>query len=349
MLLALLVALAATAGAVDTGHRMPAKSPSTFDLNVPAADRQGGDTIADATVIPDLPYYDTGTTSGFADDYDEVCPYTGSTSPDVVYTYSPTGDLVVDIDLCGSDYDTKLYVYDAQLNVVACNDDAYSGSPCGQYVSALEYVALQAGETYFIVIDGYGGDHGEYILDIVEHVPCVLDCPADGFPEGEPPLIDGYVDAYNGGCNSYGVPFQELHGDEEGDLVFCGVAGWYLSSGGNSRDTDWFHLYMGPTGAIELTADAEYPTYFMELGTHDCATGDVLVSTMAGDCELGSMTMDHYPPGHVVWLWVGSTTYTPPGPDFGNEYDYVIWISGLMPTSVAAETASWSSVKALFR
>ncbi len=175
------------------------------------------------------------------------------------------------IDLCGSSYDTKLYVYDADLNLVACNDDAYFGSPCGVYVSALENVALQEGTTYFIVIDGYGSAHGEYLLSVEEFVPCVLEWPAGGFAEGEPPLVDDYVDTWNGGCNTPpGYPFQELMGDAAGNLILCGVSGWYMFNGNNYRDTDWFHIYAGPSGAVEITADAEQPTYFLEFAPHDC-------------------------------------------------------------------------------
>ena len=348
--LILVVALATCAGtsfAINTGHRLSTKPPAVVVPNVPDPGRQGGDIIADATVIPAIPYNNTGTTAGFNDDYDEVCPYDGSTSPDVVYVYTALCDLLLVIDLLGSTYDTKVYVYDESLTLVACNDDYYP-----DYVSKLEDVPLVGGVSYFIVIDGYGGDHGEYVLNIVEYVPpepCVLECPAGGFPEGEPPLVDGYEDAYNGGCNSpeFGLPFQELYGDEQGNLVFCGVAGWYLHNGSNHRDTDWFYLCAGPTGSIEVTADAEIPTYLFELPP-DCGMG-VLPHIEVGDCESDSMTMTGYPPGHVVEFWVGSTTFEPPYPGFGNEYDYVIWFSGLMPTTVATETASWSSVKALFK
>ncbi|MFQ5499880.1 MAG: hypothetical protein ACE5FH_09425, partial [Candidatus Zixiibacteriota bacterium] len=48
--------------------------------------KQGGDDIATATVIPSLPYSNTGTTDGYADDYDETCPYNAPGSPDVVYS-----------------------------------------------------------------------------------------------------------------------------------------------------------------------------------------------------------------------------------------------------------------------
>ena len=88
--------------------------------------KQGGDNCGSATVIPGLPYADNGTTVGYTNDYDEVCPYSGSTSPDVVYSFAPATNKVVNIDLWGSSYDTKLYVYQGtcdNAHLVACNDD----------------------------------------------------------------------------------------------------------------------------------------------------------------------------------------------------------------------------------
>ncbi|MHC4609760.1 MAG: hypothetical protein ACYS7M_05380, partial [Planctomycetota bacterium] len=131
--------------------------------------RVGGDTCGTATAIGALPFSDSGDTCAFTDDYDEVCPYTGSTSPDVVYSYSPAANETVSISLCtGSAYDTKLYVYEGSCPsaVVACNDDA-----CPGFVSELSSsfnadVSLTAGNTYYIVVDGYAGDCGLYTIDM---------------------------------------------------------------------------------------------------------------------------------------------------------------------------------------
>lgn len=146
------------------------KTPSTNVPNTPDPNviLQGGDTINDATVVESLPYSDNGTTAGYTNDYDEVCPYTGSTSPDVVYSYAPTDDITVDITLCnGSQYDTKLYVYENSVgNLVDCNDDF-----CPGYVSELQAVELSGGNTYYIVVDGYNGDSGPYTIDIMEVQP----------------------------------------------------------------------------------------------------------------------------------------------------------------------------------
>jgi hypothetical protein len=93
--------------------------------------RVEGETIETAFVIPYFPFTDSVDTCPFLDDYDEACPYTGSTSPDVVYRYDCQYTRTVDIDLCSSGYDTKVYVYENEYtpgSPYACNDD-YPG--CG--------------------------------------------------------------------------------------------------------------------------------------------------------------------------------------------------------------------------
>jgi hypothetical protein len=334
------------AAAADIGNQAPIKSTPVVPDNPVDPARQGGDNIFDATVIGGLPYSDTGTTAGYLDDYDEICPYSGSTSPDVVYTYTAGATEAVNIDLCGSSYDTKLYVYDGGLALVACNDDFYFDAVCGTYVSKLENVPFAAGQTYYIVIDGYGGSFGNYILDIQGFEPCVVDCPAGGYPENEPPLADGYVDNWNGGCNTPGFPFQNLAADNLGNLTLCGVSGWYIGgSGGSYRDTDWFIAVMGPGGVIDMTMDAEYATYFFELFPQDCGAVGVVQSPIAGPCLEAYMTISGYTPGAAVWVWAGPTVFA--SPDGTNMYDYVIWFTGLEP-DVATENTSWSNVKALF-
>lgn len=140
-----------------------------------------GETIGNAIILAGpLPLTAVGTTSGFLDDYDEVCPYTGSTAPDVVYAFTPSSGVTVDIDLCGSSFDTKVYVYENEAtpgNPFACNDDFYFDEQCGIYVSKIEGAVLTGGNTYYIVIDGYSeSDFGDYILTISEVVIPVT-CP----------------------------------------------------------------------------------------------------------------------------------------------------------------------------
>jgi len=167
----------------------------------PPGPRAGGDTCGTATGIALLPYTDDGTTAGFIDDYDEACPYTGSTSPDVVYVYTPSVDECVEISLCDpagtTNYDTKLYVYEdtCASPYHACNDDNCS-TPVN-YVSELSdnydgCVCMRAGHDYYIIVDGYGGGSGDYTIDVDNCAD--MSCCAD--PTGAC-CVDGSCDATN--------------------------------------------------------------------------------------------------------------------------------------------------------
>ncbi len=343
----IVLGLAGVAAAYDLGSQAPVKSPASYPENVPNPQRQGGDTIATAFVMPYLLFSDTGTTVGYNNDYDAVCPYTGSTAPDVVYQLTLTSEHWVAIDLCGSSFDTKLYVFDADLNLVACNDDYYTDAYCGLYVSHLEGVLIQPGSPYYIVVDGYGGAAGDYVFNVFEYVPCELACPAGGFPEGEPPIVDGYIDEYNSGCGGATLPFQSLTGGTDGALTLCGVTGWYGVQGSEYRDTDWFILTAGADGSIEVVADAEYATYLFELTPQDCATVGVAQQMTAGPCAESSLTITGYASEAPVWFWAGPTVFVPPAGAEG-EYDYIVWFSGLAPGPIATEAMTWGAVKALY-
>jgi len=137
--------------------------------------RQGGDTCATATVIPSLPYSDSGTTVGATHDYNEVCPFANTGAPDVVYSFTPASNMLVEVSLCGnSDYDTKVYVYQnvcPGLNSgahIACADDVCATpSFPDPYVSRVTNVLMTVGNTYYIVVDGYdAASSGNYTIDV---------------------------------------------------------------------------------------------------------------------------------------------------------------------------------------
>ncbi len=341
--------LLALAGAVvaapELGPQVPVKAAVDIVPNVVDPTRQGGDTIATAVPISGLPFAVTGTTAGYANNYDEMCPF-DSNSPDVVYSLTITAPIDLDLDLCGSDYDTKIYVYASGMSLYACNDDFYFYDDCGVYVSKIENVPFAPGD-YYVVIDGYGGEYGPYDLAIAEHVDCSLECPAGGAAEGEPPLQNDDEDLYNGGCSAPYDGFQDLAPTQDDQLILCGRSGWYLYDGTTYRDTDWYVLTFGPEGVIEMTADAEAATYLFELGPQDCAAVGVVQQIIAGPCNEAAMTITGTP-GETVWCWAGPVAYVLPGGTPPVEYDYFVWFSGLEP-AVATETSTWSSLKALYR
>ena len=326
---ALVLSLAATAMASDISKGD--KPVVHHAQNVPAG-RQGGDTILDAVMLT-LPVVNgTGTTAGYADDYDEVCPYTGSTSPDVVYTFTPAASVGLTIDMLGSAYDTKIYLYDQDLVLVACNDDFHP-----DWTSKLENVPCVGGVQYFLVVDGYGGDFGDYLINITEFVPCELDCPAGAELEGEPTIVDGYVDNYNGGCNSVPVVYSNITMP-----VFCGKGGYYMNdTGGSSRDLDWYEVVMPASGVLEIIGDSVDPLNLYEI-EGDCDNLVIQNGGVAGPCSPFTLTITGAA-GSTVRVLAGATTFWD-GVTY--EFDYVL-LSNL-EGGVATQESSWTGVKALF-
>jgi hypothetical protein len=305
--------------------------------------RDGGETVDDAFVIPALPFGDTGSTTDNIDDYDEACPYTGSLSPDVVYSFTPSENIVVDIDLCESDYDTKVYVYENTVTPgapYACNDDAECDLP---YRSAILGLDVTAGNTYYIVIDGYGSVDGDYTLNIDDALippPCDLVCPDGGHAENEPALVDDYVDNYNGGCNS--DPFVFMHPDYY-EYPICGVSGWYTSGGANSRDTDWYSLVSGVAGYVTTGCQAEYDVYMYILLPVDCNNAGVVYEVVCHCEELSQIEFPH-PVGNEVWVFIAPTEFFGPV----NEFEYIFIAVGLYPGS-PVNTTSWGRLKNEFK
>ncbi len=358
ILFALLVASLCfgTAIAQDLGNsrELPVKNTPIVIYVPPAVPRQGGDTVDDAFPIDGLPFLATGTTVDFINDYDENCPYSNfSSSPDVVYGFTPSDCISIDVDLCGSSFDTKIYIFDSDLNNIICNDDFYFDDICGVWVSRIEYADLTGGETYFIIIDGHDGGADDYILNVTENVPCPQPCPPDAVDEGEPPLYDGYEDAYNGGCNSpdFGNPFQDIdwinvEGGHplDGYAWLCGKSGWYLNSQGSEyRDTDWFKVFARETGVMEFTVESEYPCRMFKLAPLECETVAVELEAIA-DCDGATLSFS-VTASEEVWLWVGPRDFHGPV----TEFPYFMTVTNNTFDTVPIEGMSWGGVKALYR
>jgi hypothetical protein len=318
----------------ENGHPDRASTPRT-----------GGDTIEQATVITEFPFSDTGATCGYQDDYDEDCPYEGMLAPDVVYSYTPATAMNVMIDLCSSQYDTKVYVYAGGYtpgNPYACNDDAncgYSG-----YQSRLSNVQLFPGVTYYIVVDGYYDSCGTYRLELsAPYDPCPLVCPEGGLQEGEPDCHDGYVDVYNPGCSGgSGGAWTPIRAQANGCAVMCGKSGTYHTDGLNYRDEDWY-LAESLGGPVTVDCRAEFLlTIWLTMGI-DCENLTYLISG-ANACETVTVGWS-FPAGTQFGIMVAPDFYpdTPCGSDYLMN---VCGIAGLPPVPV--EHRTWGGIKNLY-
>jgi hypothetical protein len=158
---------------------------------------EGGENCSDPMAISALPYMDTGYTCDNSNDYDVACSDSG-TSPDVVYRFTPASDMSVTCTLCGSTYNTKLYVWENACPGAdwLCDDDGCS-PPNYPDASIITGIQVVGGNTYYIVVDGGGSyECGDYSLYCFEGLPSNQPpvCNADGPYDGDcahPVMLDG--------------------------------------------------------------------------------------------------------------------------------------------------------------
>jgi hypothetical protein len=334
-----LPAAAELSPAKPTAHH-PAPPPN------PELIRQGGDTIADAVPLEIPTWGMTGTTTGYTDDYELPYPFGGGTAPDVVYSIVPDEDMLLDLDLCQSSYDTKVWIWDAGMGLppVAWNDDFYVNDPdCGNWTSKIERASLVAGTEYYIIVDGYADDHGDYVMDLYPTPTCDVDCPAGATMEGEPPLTAGYVDLYNGGCpiDPDEPPIQLLESS-----LFCGVTGWFSVGTSNEADTDWLEAVIPVSGELSISVAAEMTVSLDFIALGSCESVYLYSQVLSNNCSEPDINFSG-PPGQLVWLRIAPVDefFWPLNHD-AYEFRYVLTTS-LNPVTV--EQRSWSTVKGLFR
>jgi hypothetical protein len=130
-----------------------------------------GDSCANPYIIPEsFPYTDSGNTCGMQD----VCDITGDNSTETIYEMTITSSRTLTVSLCDSDpdFDTKLAVFQNNCCTGPGTEFAYNDDWCDWQS---EITALFIPGVYYIVVDGYGGECGDYVLDIFDYVPPVCD------------------------------------------------------------------------------------------------------------------------------------------------------------------------------
>jgi hypothetical protein len=257
----------------------------------------------------------------------------------MVYCVSPATNGDLTIALCGSTYDTEVYVYqDAEGNIIGCNDDS-----CGLQ-SQLAVPAL-AGHTYYIIVDGYHNNSGAYSILVTLPPPCVVTCPAGSLLEGEPVCGDNYYDSYNGGCNSVPPVFTPL--PFNWSVTVCGTYGGFLYAGLSYRDSDWYQITV-PAGGRRITwrVRGETDTLVGIInGNSGCPVSTFYAYTYGAKCT--DLAVSANVSAGTWWLWVGTLNFGTLAGSCGQDYVATLSYDGI--GTVAVEPTSWGKIKNLYK
>jgi hypothetical protein len=300
---------------------------------------QPGEDCGSAIGIGALPFAAAGATCEFRDDYTPPCCQLPG-APDAVYAYTPPADVCVEVDLCGSGYDTAVHVFDAgPEQSVACNDD-----DCG-LGSRLSGLQLFAGRTYYFVVDGWSTSCGSFALEVREcPSPCPLPEPTGAREEGEPICTENHFDRYNTGCNDYPYTFTNLPCSDE-LMTVSGTFGTWRHYDEDFRDTDWYQIELGVTALVELRVQGGAPTQIAILdGRRGCGEWGVACGSVFGAaCEWVGCDAELEP--GTYWLFVAPSAYR--GVACGTRY--TLTVQNRSCSSVAARPAAWGAAKQRYR
>lgn len=178
------------------------------------------DNCADAEAIGDVTDYAFATTNATFDGPGDH----SITSPNIWYCYTATCDGQVTVSLCGSDFDTKVVVYDGCScdpigTEMAYNDDGCSGYGSGSdYASEATFMAT-SGQSYLIQVAGYGSASGDGLLtifctDMSDGACCYDDGSCDGPMTEEACTTSGGTSWVAGGsCDPNPCPQPAQPGD----------------------------------------------------------------------------------------------------------------------------------------
>jgi len=333
----------------DFGANESFQKEEVQDLQEPDYNgRTGGETIETALEITSLPFYESGWTNNMSDDYQEVCVVGWNTSPDCVYSFTPAADMLIDVDMCGTNFSAQIFVVEDTYtpgDVYACNRAYYAGdNDCLTGTPRLLELPLFAGHTYYFIIDGYMNSFGPYYINFKEVELCEISMPEEAVPEGEPALENDQVDIYNSGCN-VDPPVRQIvdyFNEETGCVTIAGLTGYARHGAGNFRDTDWF-IITAQQELMSVSINSETDISLFVADVSCPLTSDVRENL--GTCQ----------PGSISWSTVPGQEYTivvaPRGLSYWNNeltiMDYELEICGF--ATVEVQNTTWGALKATFR
>jgi hypothetical protein len=180
---------------------------------------------------------------------------------DVWHRWTAPCDMIVNVSLCGSDYDTSLAVFDACGGTeLACVDDSFDECGFGGQ-SQLSRLAVAEGVTYLIRVAGYDGAAGRYALRVA---------PANDRCDQAEPVTEGALAFCTSGAGT--------DGPDQAGLCPFDVDG--------QVDQDVWYCYTAPTTGYATIGlcESDFDNRLAVYGGCDCPTGASVVACSDDGC-----------------------------------------------------------------
>jgi len=202
------------------------------------------DSCATVTNIPvdRLPFATTGTTYGAANDLNPGAPCVhnnqAANGPDVIYSFTSPDTQNYDITVTPvGNYDVTLYVVTDCFSLTNCSSSDTRASGTAEHLRR----RLTEGTTYYIVIDGFQGDSGDFMLTLVPSTPQTPIAPTNLVATAVSPTeID--LTWQDNATNEQGYRVERsLNGTDFGEIATLGPNVHSYNDQGLTPDTTYFY------------------------------------------------------------------------------------------------------------
>ena len=237
------------------------------------------------------------------------------------FTIPDTCDVI--IDYCGTN-PSFIYFYTVLVRGCPCassiSRSSYDFTTCGDDNITFRFDRLPPG-TYYLPVLRWDAQStvGPYTIHVRCVPTCVLTCETGTPLEGEPNCGYGYVDSFNGGCNSSPPAFSTI---TCGSAV-CGKSGTYQATDTTrERDTDWYRLTLAQRSYLTWNAVAEFPVTLFVLDSTHCDSILILASAGGYACDTVRAITAVLDAGEY-WLFIAPSdvNYVDCGAD------YIAWVT----------------------
>ncbi len=265
---------------------------------------QGGTSMYDAIPVPI-----SGCTGGNFTDYQYTGYFSnnyGNPAPEVWYQFTLGGTTDVSISLCGSDFDTYLWLLDAYGNLVMSDDD----SGCGGNTS--EIAQTLASGTYYVVAEGSGYYTGSMVMNLSTYGGGITSEGSGMYNAVQAGTFSGsgsYTDTRSNADACLGNNIGQASNDIYYQFTLTGSSVVTLSHCGSGIDT-YMHLLDASGTVITTNDDGPNPgcpgtqsylqltlaagTYYVVSEGYGSYTGDIVTSINVSSSSSGSAPVISY-------------------------------------------------------
>jgi hypothetical protein len=177
---------------------------------------------------------------------------------------------------------------------------------------------MNAGMTYYIVVDGWSTSEGDYQINVEEVVPCVYTCQPGQIQEcAETADSTHAAEDCNGGCNNEGnggvISFGHIC---SGQTICCYGFNYIGPGGSNSRDTDWHLFTMDQPGDVTIDVFSGFPMLYGVVDLDACIAPAFIEWQTAIPCEPSQLIVPGLAAGTYA-LFSSPVDFSATEPDFG--------------------------------